>query len=139
MVFIGVTLLFSLLAFIVFFYLLGVLAPDTLLQLRRNLKRNRYFRYARKYGFQAANKHIQLDPWVLDPWEQHLFEAALPPTKEQFMAYAWYHDLKISLGLLPCLNANLNRWHYLKTAVKGFLFDYGLLTVKHPTAVHANV
>jgi hypothetical protein len=116
---------------IAFLWFLALFYSDTFLCLRKNLHRSGYFRYAKKYGFKAANKEIHLAPWVLDPWEQHLLEAAPEPTEAQFLAYAWYHHLKLALGLLPAPAAGWpSRWQCFKRAVLGFLLDYGLVRQK---------
>lgn len=123
-------------------YGLALTFPEVFLQFRRRFKRSLYFDYARRYGSQAVNRDIAVDPGVFDLWEQHLFEDAPEPTPEQYLAYTWLYHLKMALGLTPCpLTGINNRWQCFRTAVAGFLLDYGLVNgkviqsqpLRHPT------
>lgn len=117
--------------FSLFLYGLALIFPEAFLHFRKRLKRHRYFDYARRYGYQAANRDIEVGPWVLDPWEQHLLEDAPEPTPEQYLAYAWLFHLKMALGLAPCPLPGLHsRWQCFRTAVAGFLLDFGIVKGK---------
>ncbi len=110
---------------------LALAYPETFLKLRKRLKRSRYFNYAKRYGYQAANRDIKPDAWVLDPWEQHLLEKPPEPTPEQYLAYTWLYHLKMAIGLTLCpLAGARNRWQLFRTAVVGFMLDYGIAKVK---------
>lgn len=89
-----------------------------------------YLRYAQKYGLKSANLILDVDPYILPPWEHHLLEAAPEPTPNQFYAFIWPYRLAWSLGLLPYPHP-FDRWHYFKTALLGLLVDLGVAKVKN--------